>query len=90
MCGRSAGGAHALLRTRPLRIQRVQTRMRPTPPALAARISCRLGFQRRLVLLLAWLTLLPTEGCLPQIEHCLIVDDGSLFGRALIHPLGPD
>jgi hypothetical protein len=25
-----------------------------------------------LVLLLAWLTILPTEGCLPQIEQCLI------------------
>jgi hypothetical protein len=43
-----------------------------TPPAVAVRTSCRLGFQRRLVLLLAWLTLLPTEGRLPQIAQCLI------------------
>ena len=42
------------------------------PPAVAARTSCKLGFQRRLVLLLAWLTLLPTEGRLPQIAQCLI------------------
>ena len=29
----------------------------------------RFGFQTRLVLLLAWLTLLPTERTLPQISH---------------------
>jgi len=46
------------------------------PPAVAARTSCKLGFHRRLVLLLAWLTLLPTEGRLPQIAQCLI---GQIF-----------
>jgi len=30
-----------------------------------------LGFQRRLVLLLAWLTLFPKEGAFPQISHFL-------------------
>jgi len=47
--------------------------MRLIPPGAAARTSCKLGFQRRLLLLLAWLTLLPTEGRLPQIAQCLIV-----------------
>jgi hypothetical protein len=61
-------------------MQRVQTRMRLTPPAVAARTSCRLGFHRRLVLLLAWLTLLPTEGRLPQIAQCLIGGNLSLLG----------
>jgi len=46
--------------------------MRLMPPAAAARTSCKLGFHRRFVLLLAWLTLLPTEGRLPQIAQCLI------------------
>src|SRR6202035_560826 len=69
-----AGAAQALLRILPLRIQRVQTSTRCTPPPITARTSCRLGFQRRLVLLLAWLTLLPTEGRLPHIEQCLIAD----------------
>jgi hypothetical protein len=31
-----------------------------------------LGFHRRLVLLLAWLTLLPTDGCFLQYAQCLI------------------
>jgi hypothetical protein len=82
--------AQALLRTLPLRIQRVHTRIRCTPPLIAARTSCRFGFHRRLVLLLAWLTLFPTEGCLPQIVQCLIaINLGSgqlklaLIGRTL-------
>jgi hypothetical protein len=62
----------ALFCTRPLLRQRVQTRRRLTPPAVAARTSCKFGFHRRLVLLLAWLTLLPTEGRLPHIAQCLI------------------
>jgi hypothetical protein len=55
-------------------MHRVQTRIRLTPPPLlaAARTSCRLGSHRRLVLLLAWLTLLPTEGRFPQIAQVRI------------------
>jgi hypothetical protein len=67
-----ADRVQALFWTRPLLRQRVQTRMRLMPPPAAARTSCKLGFQRRLVLLLAWLTLLPTDGRLPQIAQCLI------------------
>ena len=44
---------------------------RDTAPT-CARTVCKFGIQRRFVLLLAWLTLLPTAGCLPQIAHCLI------------------
>jgi hypothetical protein len=62
----------ALFFTLPLRIHRVQARIRRTPPPIDARTSLRLGFHRRLVLLFAWLTLLPTDGPLPQIAHCLI------------------
>ena len=58
--------------TQPLRMHRVQTRIRFTPPPAAVRTSCRLGCHRRLVLLLAWLTLLPTEGRLPQISQVRI------------------
>lgn len=57
---------------RPLRRHRVHTTIRLTPLAVAARTSCRLGCHRRLVLLLAWLTLLPTEGRFPQIAQCRI------------------
>jgi hypothetical protein len=75
----------ALFRTRPLLIQRVQARMRLTPPGVAERTSCRLGFHRRLVLLLAWLTLLPTEGPLPQIAQCLIRGKLSLFSATCLY-----
>ena len=44
---------HALFLTLPERIHRVQTRIRRTLPFISARTSCRLGFHRRLVLLLA-------------------------------------
>src|SRR5271166_235884 len=58
--------------TLPLRMQRVQTRIRRTPPPIWARTTWRLGCHRRLVLLLAWLTLFPTEVCFPQTLQCLI------------------
>jgi hypothetical protein len=53
--------------TLPERRQRVQTRIRRTVPAMMARALCRFGCQTRLVLLLAWLTLWPTERVFPQI-----------------------
>src|SRR5690348_11873954 len=49
-----------------LRMQDVQTRVRRTPSLVATRTVCRLGYQRRLVLLFAWLTLLPVTGPLPH------------------------
>jgi len=48
-------------------MQRVQTLMLLMLPFLTALIFCRLGCQVRRVLLLAWLTLLPKLGPLPQI-----------------------
>lgn len=45
--------------TRPDRKQRVQTRIRNADPFTSAFTRCRLGLKTRLVLLFAWLTLLP-------------------------------
>jgi len=45
--------------TLPLRRQRVQTLMRFVDPSTIARTRWMLGLNERLVLLLAWLTLLP-------------------------------
>src|SRR5438034_1197758 len=47
----------------------VQTRRCRTVPSTTARTRCRLGYQRRLVLLFAWLMLCPVMGPLPQISH---------------------
>src|SRR5580658_9522281 len=47
--------------------------MRLCAPATTARTRCRFGSQRRRVLLLAWLTLLPDCGPLPQTEHSLAI-----------------
>jgi hypothetical protein len=50
----------------------VQTRERRTPPlAVTMRTRLRFGSQRRRVLLLAWETLFPVTGPLPQISHTL-------------------
>jgi hypothetical protein len=62
-----------LLWTLPLRMHRVHTTMRRTLPPIWARTSCKFGSHRRLVLLLAWLTLFPTDGCFPHIAQCLMV-----------------
>jgi hypothetical protein len=65
--------------TEPERMQRVQTLMVRTVPLLTAFTFCRLGYQVVRVLLLAWLTLLPLLGPLPQISHFL---DMGLTSRA--------
>src|SRR2546428_11160509 len=49
--------------------QRVQTRSRRVVPFTTARTRCRLGYQRRLGLLFAWLMLCPVMGPLPQMSH---------------------
>src|SRR5450759_2257898 len=46
--------AYAALTTLPERRQRVQTRMRLTPPLTIARTRCRFGSNRRGVTLCAW------------------------------------
>jgi hypothetical protein len=50
-------------------MQRVQTRSRRVVPSTTARTVCKFGYQRRFVLLLAWLTLWPVVGPFPQISH---------------------
>lgn len=55
--------------TLPDRMHRVHTLTRRGAPSTIARTRCRLGYQRRFVLLLAWLTLCPKTGPLPQISH---------------------
>src|SRR5713226_4881900 len=69
-------------------MHRVQTRILRTLPPISARTSCRLGFHRRLVLLLAWLTLLPTDGCFLQYAQCfigLLINSSDRFGLACQH-----
>ena len=55
--------------TLPLRRHPVQTRMRLLPCAVLACTGRKLMFQRRLVMLCAWLTLLPETGFLPHISQ---------------------
>src|SRR5688572_1418998 len=52
----------------------VHTRMRRTAPFTTTRARCRLGYQRRGVLLFAWLTLCPVMGPLPQTAHTRAMD----------------
>src|SRR6266480_4919808 len=62
----------------------VQTRIRFTTPFTTTRTRCRLGYQRRGVLLFAWLTLCPVMGPLPQISHTRAIDrsdDNEFQGR---------
>src|SRR5207237_488702 len=69
--GKGAWKGYATLVTRPERRQRVQTRMRRGEPSTSAWTRCRLGRWTRLVLMLEWLTLLPTRRPLLQISHVL-------------------
>jgi len=50
-------------------MQRVHTLICLVCPFTNALTLCRFGSQRLLVWLLAWLTLQPVEGFLPQISH---------------------
>jgi hypothetical protein len=79
----TAGGTPALhfyaFTTLPLRRQEVQTRTRLEVPAALARTGRKLMFQRRLVMLWAWLTLLPLRGFLPQTEHTCAMTSSESF-----------
>ena len=61
--------------TRPERRQRVHTvRVATRPSGNWWRTRCRLGLKRRLVLILEWLTRLPTCGVFPQkAQHLLMI-----------------
>ena len=50
-------------------MQEAHTRARLRLPSMTIRTRCRLGFHRRLVALLAWLTLFPNIGPFPQSSH---------------------
>src|SRR5205814_10274793 len=55
--------------------QRVQPRRCLWEPSTSARTRWRFGSVRFLVLLLAWLTWLPTRGPLPQRSHLNAIED---------------
>ena len=65
------------LTTLPLRRHPVHTRMRLLPCAVLACTGRRLMFQRRLVMLCAWLTLFPERGFLPQTSQTCAIATGS-------------
>jgi hypothetical protein len=57
--------------TLPERMHRVQTVMTAFFFPTMACTFWRFGFQVRLLLLLAWLTLLPVVVCFPHTAHCI-------------------
>jgi hypothetical protein len=58
-------------------MHRVHARTRFTVPSGRTWRTCwRLGYQIRLVLLLAWLTLLPTVGVFPQNSQIRLIESG--------------
>ena len=63
--------AQYTLLTLPAFKQLVHTRTIRTLPPCVTFVDCRFGFQRRFVLLCAWLTLQPTMGFLPHISQTL-------------------
>ena len=77
---------YAGLVTAPERIQRVQTLTYMLfPPFVAILTRCRLGSQRRLFLLWAWLTWLPVTGPLPQISHFLAMIELLIYSKNSIN-----
>ncbi len=67
--------------TLPERRQRVQTRMRWTPPFTIARTRCRFGSNRRGVTLCAWLMFRPTTGPLLQTSQRFAIASNSRTNR---------
>jgi hypothetical protein len=55
--------------TLPARMQEVQTLRRRGLPLTIARTRWMLGYQRLLVRRCEWLTLMPTDECLPQTSQ---------------------
>lgn len=66
-------GCYATFCTRPEWMQSVHTSKRLTWSPNLPRTVFRFARQERLVLLLAWLTFIPTERPLPQILHTLAI-----------------
>src|SRR5471032_54309 len=61
--------------TRFERRQLVHTRAVRWVPRSSMRTACRFGSHRRLVLFIAWLTLLPAIGPLPHTSHRLAITE---------------
>jgi len=61
-------------------MQAVHTRICLREPDTSARTFFRLGFQRRLRVLFAWLITLPKCGPLPQISHFIAIVYSRFFG----------
>jgi hypothetical protein len=64
-------GQREAFRILPLRMQRVQTRMRRTAVPTLTRMRCTFGSQRRLDTLCAWLMRFPKTGFFPHISHII-------------------
>src|SRR3984885_7739025 len=75
--------------TRLERKQFVQTRAVRWVPRSSIRTACKFGSQRRLVLFIAWLTLLPAIGPLPQTSHLLAIT-GELYHASATRRNGYD
>src|SRR5581483_2910051 len=77
--------AHAVFWILPARMQAVQTRSVLCVPSTTTWTRRRLGFQRRLVTLCAWLMLFPYLGPLPQMSQLIAIPTPRLsFGRKSI------
>src|SRR5207302_9958060 len=68
---------YAVFLTRPERRQRVQTSSRLAPAPTRACTRWRFGRHTRLDLLFAWLTLWPTDRCLPQTSQARAMGEGA-------------
>ncbi len=64
-----AATRRAGLVTFPALMHDVQTDSRRGAPSTTARTRWMLGFQRRRLRLWEWLTLMPNEGCFPQMSQ---------------------
>jgi hypothetical protein len=64
----------------------VHTRTRFGAPSTSTRTVCRFGYQRRLVRLLAWLTLLPVVGPLPHTVQTRAISSIFRFVRLSFSP----
>jgi hypothetical protein len=85
MISPSALGNYAVRRTRFERMHCVQTFAVTWVPHASMRTGCRLGNQRRLVLFIAWLTLFPAIGPLPQMSQRFAISSLPRTTRRLYH-----
>jgi hypothetical protein len=78
--------AYTAFFTFPERMQAVQTRRDLVSPSTTTLTFCRLGSQRRLVILWEWLTLWPYTGLFPHISHTFAMAESSFrIANAILH-----